>query len=70
MLRILNKEHSGMNTWLMKQETVNDLVLIVGCGGGKTLQSLSYINQSGKIYDIDFYIQAVKHSIKTNQMEK
>ena len=45
MLRIMNKAHSGMNTWLMKQEAVNDgdIVLDIGCGGGKTLQFLSKI---------------------------
>ncbi|MEB2281165.1 class I SAM-dependent methyltransferase [Lysinibacillus xylanilyticus] len=71
MLRILNMEHSGMNTWRMKQEAINDgnLVLIVGCGGGKPLQFLSNINPSGKIYGIDFFVQAVKDSIKTNQMD-
>ncbi|MFJ7915568.1 MULTISPECIES: hypothetical protein [unclassified Lysinibacillus] len=59
MLRILNKGHSSMNTWLMKQEAINvgDLVLIVGCGGGKTLQSLSNINPSGKIYSMDVQME-------------
>ena len=71
MLRIMNKAHSGMNTWLMKQEAVNDgdIVLDIGCGGGKTLQSLSKMNPSGKIYGIDFSAQAVKDSSKTNQLD-
>lgn len=71
MLRIMNKAHSGMNTWLMKQEAINDgdIVLDIGCGGGKTLQSLSKINPSGKIYGIDFSALAVKDSIKTNQVD-
>lgn len=71
MLRIMNKAHSGMNTWLIRQEVINDgdIVLDIGCGGGKTLQSLSKINRSGKIYGIDFSEQAVKDSIKTNEMD-
>ncbi|KOS60315.1 class I SAM-dependent methyltransferase [Lysinibacillus agricola] len=71
MLRIMNFAHSGMNTWLMKNGAVydGDIVLDIGCGGGKTLQTLSKINPSGKIYGIDFSEQAIKDSIKTNRKD-
>ncbi len=71
MLRIMNMAHSGMNKWLIKNGNVydGDIVLDIGCGGGKTLQTLSKINPSGKIYGIDFSEQAVKDSIRTNKMD-
>lgn len=71
MLRIMNFAHSGMNTWLIKHGDVydGDTVLDIGCGGGKTLQTLSNINPSGKVYGIDFSEQAVRDSIKTNKMD-
>ncbi|MDM5233313.1 class I SAM-dependent methyltransferase [Lysinibacillus pakistanensis] len=71
MLRIMNVAHSGMNTWLIKHGDVydGDIVLDIGCGGGKTLQTLSKMNPAGKIYGIDFSEQAVKDSIKTNKMD-
>lgn len=71
MLRIMNFAHSGMNTWLIKHGDVydGDTVLDIGCGGGKTLQILSNINPSGKVYGIDFSEQAVRDSIKTNKMD-
>ncbi|AVK85353.1 SAM-dependent methyltransferase [Lysinibacillus sp. B2A1] len=71
MLRIMNFAHSCMNTWLIKHGDVydGDTVLDIGCGGGKTLQTLSNINPSGKVYGIDFSEQAVRDSIKTNKMD-
>jgi len=71
MLRIMNVAHSGMNTWLIKHGDVydGDIVLDIGCGGGKTLQTLSKMNPGGKIYGIDFSEQAIKDSIKTNKMD-
>lgn len=71
MLRIMNVAHSGMNTWLIKHSEVcdGDIVLDIGCGGGKTLQTLSKMNPGGKIYGIDFSEQAIKDSIKINKMD-
>ncbi|WP_285399432.1 class I SAM-dependent methyltransferase [Lysinibacillus sp. fls2-241-R2A-57] len=71
MLRIMNKAHSGMNTWLMRHEVIKDgdTVLDIGCGGGSTLRFLSQMNPSGKIYGIDFSEQSVHESIKTNETD-
>ncbi|WP_375200565.1 class I SAM-dependent methyltransferase [Bacillus sp. RS11] len=71
MLRIMNKAHNGMNTWLMRQEVIKDgdQVLDIGCGGGNILRSLSKMNPSGTIYGIDFSDQAVQESIKTNETD-
>ncbi|MEG0450294.1 MAG: class I SAM-dependent methyltransferase [Lysinibacillus sp.] len=69
MLRIMNTAHNGMNKWVIQNGAIDngDIVLDIGCGGGKTIQSLSKINKSGKIYGIDFSHQAVIDSIKTNK---
>ncbi|MFJ7737399.1 class I SAM-dependent methyltransferase [Lysinibacillus sp. NPDC097287] len=69
MLRIMNAAHSGMTKWVIQSGAIKDgdVVLDIGCGGGKTIQSLSKINRAGKIYGIDFSKQAVKNSIKANK---
>ncbi len=71
MLHIMNVAHRGMNKWLMESGVIKDgdIVLDIGCGGGKMLQSLAKINHRGKIYGIDFSQQAVKDSIKANQAD-
>lgn len=69
MLQIMNAAHSGMTKWVIRSGAIKDgdIVLDIGCGGGKTMQSLSKINRTGKIYGIDFSEQAVKESKKTNK---
>ena len=69
MLRIMNAAHSGMTKWAIQSGAIKDgdIVLDIGCGGGKTIQTLSIFNKSGKIYGIDFSEQAVKNSIKANK---
>ncbi len=71
MLHIMNVAHRGMNKWLIDSGVIKDgdMVLDIGCGGGKTLQLMAKINQSGKIYGIDFSQQAVKDSTKANQAD-
>ncbi|MFJ7952994.1 class I SAM-dependent methyltransferase [Lysinibacillus sp. NPDC096418] len=69
MLCIMNTAHSGMTKWVIQSGAIQngDIVLDIGCGGGKTIQTLSKINKQGKIYGIDFSEQAVKDSIKANK---
>ena len=69
MLRIMNAAHNDMNKCVIESGAIKDgdVVLDIGCGGGKAIQLLSKINQSGKIYGIDFSEQAVKDSTKANK---
>jgi ubiquinone/menaquinone biosynthesis C-methylase UbiE len=68
MLSIMNAAHSGMNKWAIgKIKLRKDAIMLdIGCGGGKTIHFFSKINQSGKLYGIDYSEQAVKDSIKLN----
>ncbi|WP_409369663.1 class I SAM-dependent methyltransferase [Lysinibacillus sp. 38-6] len=69
MLRIMNVAHRGMTNWLMHSGLMKDgdIVLDIGCGGGRTVQALSNINHRGKIHGIDISEQAVNDTIKVNR---
>lgn len=71
MLKIMNSAHYEMNKWALQMISINkdDVMLDVGCGGGKTLQLLSKINTYGKIFGIDYSEQAVNDSIKANKLD-
>lgn len=71
MLRIMNVAHRGMTNWLMNSGLMKDgdIVLDIGCGGGRTIRSLSNINHRGKIHGIDFSEQAVSDTIRVNRYE-
>ncbi|SFI00686.1 Methyltransferase domain-containing protein [Bacillus sp. 71mf] len=44
-------------------------MLDIGCGGGKTIHTLSKMNPNGNIYGIDYSNQAVENSIKMNKKD-
>lgn len=71
MLHIMNVAHSGINNWLIQSGAIQngDVVLDIGCGGGRTIQALSKINRNGKIYGIDFSEQAIRNTMKVNQLD-
>ncbi|UED78503.1 class I SAM-dependent methyltransferase [Lysinibacillus sp. CD3-6] len=71
MLRIMNVAHRGMTSWLIESGAIKngDIVLDIGCGGGKTIQALSRINHHGKIYGIDFSEQAIRNATKVNKKD-
>lgn len=64
----MNTAHTGMNKWAFEKLKVREdsIMLDIGCGGGKTINILSKINDYEKIYGIDYSEQAVKDSIKSN----
>ncbi|PEB51085.1 SAM-dependent methyltransferase [Bacillus pseudomycoides] len=68
MLCIMNTAHTRLTNWgLQKINVRKDAVILdVGCGGGKTIHTLSKMNPAGKIYGIDYSEKAVENSIKTN----
>ncbi|MGE7843832.1 class I SAM-dependent methyltransferase [Lysinibacillus sp. NPDC093712] len=71
MLRIMNVAHSGINNWLIQSGAIEngDVVLDIGCGGGRTIEALSKINRHGKIYGIDFSEQAIRNTTNVNQLD-
>ena len=68
MIRSMNKGHSNLTDWALKQFVVEsgDIVLDVGCGGGKTVDKLCAMVGSGKVYGIDYSELCVKSSKKLN----
>ncbi|HDX9612155.1 TPA: class I SAM-dependent methyltransferase [Bacillus toyonensis] len=68
MLCIMNAAHTKLTKWaLQKVHIKTDAVILdIGCGGGKTIHTLSKRTTFGKIYGIDYSDQAVENSKKAN----
>ncbi|HGH7180054.1 TPA: class I SAM-dependent methyltransferase [Bacillus luti] len=68
MLCIMNAAHTRLTSWgLQKVHIKTDAIILdIGCGGGKTIHTLSKRTPLGKIYGIDYSDQAVENSKKAN----
>ncbi|WP_212935707.1 class I SAM-dependent methyltransferase [Bacillus hominis] len=68
MLYIMNAAHTRLTNWALQKIHIREdaVILDIGCGGGKTIHSLSRLTPHGKIYGIDYSEQAVENSKKTN----
>ncbi len=68
MLCIMNAAHTRLTHWgLQKIHIRKDAITLdIGCGGGKTIHTLSKRIPLGKIYGIDYSNQAVENSKKAN----
>ena len=53
--RLMNIGHSKVTKWGLSHISINkdDTILDIGCGGGKTVNTLAKIATEGKIYGID-----------------
>ncbi|MEH6892395.1 class I SAM-dependent methyltransferase [Bacillus sp. JJ864] len=71
MLCIMNVAHTSMTKWALSKVNISKhaIMLDIGCGGGKTIHTLSKMNSNGKIYGIDYSDQAVENSIKMNKKD-
>ena len=67
--RSMNKGHIPLTMWGLSHVVINenDVILDVGCGGGKTVQTLAIIATEGKIYGIDYSDISVSVSTSTNK---
>ena len=54
--RLMNVGHSHVTRWGLSHVSINkdDAILDIGCGGGKTVNTLAKIATEGKIYGIDY----------------
>ena len=68
VLRNMNARHSKVTDWGLSHVPVraNDIVLDVGCGGGRTVSKLAAMATAGKVYGVDFSEDSVAVSKKTN----
>ena len=69
MINSMNKNHYGVTTWGLSHYDFKDteIVLDIGCGGGKTVNRLSEMVK--KTYGVDYSDLAVEKSIKLNKKQ-
>jgi ubiquinone/menaquinone biosynthesis C-methylase UbiE len=67
-LRNMNRRHAKLTAWGLTHLAVQptDVVLDIGCGGGKTIARLAAMANAGKIYGIDYSPTSVATSRETN----
>src|SRR5579864_34433 len=64
----MNSRHSKVTDWGLSHITARagDMILDVGCGGGKTVSKLAAIATQGKVYGLDFSDVSVVVANKLN----
>jgi ubiquinone/menaquinone biosynthesis C-methylase UbiE len=65
----MNSRHSKVTDWGLSHASIGkqDIVLDVGCGGGRTVSKLAAIATQGKIYGIDHSKESVAMAMRTNK---
>jgi ubiquinone/menaquinone biosynthesis C-methylase UbiE len=56
IVRTMNRSHSDLTSWGLEHVQVGkgDVVLDVGCGGGRTVQRLAKMTDLGKVHGVDY----------------
>ena len=69
VLRNMNSRHSKVTDWGLSQASIGnqDIILDVGCGGGRTVSKLATIATQGKVYGIDHSTESVAMAMRTNK---
>ena len=69
IVRLMNLGHNKLTNWGLSYLTIkeDDIILDIGCGGGKTVSKLTKIAGKGKVYGIDFSDVAIKLSSGLNK---
>src|SRR5580700_3037322 len=65
----MNSRHSKVTDWGLSNISIgkSDIILDVGCGGGRTVSKLAAIAARGKIYGIDYSCTAIAVAEKNNR---
>lgn len=65
----MNSRHSKVTDWGLSHVTVraNDVVLDVGCGGGRTVAKLAAMTAAGKVCGVDYSAESVAMARKMNR---
>ena len=68
MARTMNHSHAAMTAWGLSHVVVekNFSMLDVGCGGGKTIDTLASLAPAGKVYGVDYSLGSVATARATN----
>ncbi len=58
----MNKEHFEVTTWGLDKLKAKDsnIILDIGCGGGRTVNRLSNKVPKGKVFGMDYSLDCVK----------
>ena len=66
---MMNQHHAKLTLWGLSKITVGPefVILDVGCGGGKTIGKLAKMAPQGKVFGLDYSLDMVKFSKKTNK---
>lgn len=69
MIRSMNKGHHNITDWALSYFDVQNgnIVLDIGCGGGRTVNKLCTAVGSGKVYGVDYSELCVKKSLELNR---
>lgn len=69
LLWLMNRSHSDLTDWGLAFVHVesHDVILDVGCGGGRTVAMLARLATAGKVYGIDHAAQSVAASRAFNR---
>ena len=65
----MNSRHSKVTDWGLSHALVGtqDIILDVGCGGGRTVSKLAATATQGKVYGIDHSAESVAMAMRTNK---
>jgi ubiquinone/menaquinone biosynthesis C-methylase UbiE len=65
----MNSRHSKVTDWGLSHAAIRkqDIVLDVGCGGGRTVSKLAAMAAQGKIHGIDHSKESVAMAMRTNK---
>lgn len=69
VLRMMNARHSKVTDWGLSYVAIakHQIVLDVGCGGGRTVSKLAALASEGKVYGIDYSAESVSFARKKNR---
>jgi len=69
VLWLMNKRHSPVTDWGLSQFSIGerDVILDVGCGGGRTIAKLASKASQGKVTGVDFSAESVAWAGRFNQ---
>jgi SAM-dependent methyltransferase len=67
-LWMMNRSHSQVTDWGLKQVAIEEgfTILDVGCGGGRTIEKLAALAAKGTVYGVDYAAGAVAASRAKN----
>ena len=64
----MNRHHSKLTDWGLSHVSIkiNDKILDIGCGGGRTIHKLAAVASAGKVYGIDYSDDSVAAARRAN----